>query len=395
MWPASWAQFRRYAGLAGRLTYWQCVWAAAWRSAIAFGAVWLGSGVIEMLSEGRISDDLFEMCFFLGLVSTVFLAIIMKLSVPGRLRPPSNVCLVDIALNAIPFGLLSLAGLVLLSELSDEKFQLTAPGMIVILFLGMAIGAIVRWLRWINARSAIEPDGASHMVRPATALGLSAWACIVLAHLWPSPEIAAAAFLVIMPTSCMLATLDVWLEMKGPRTQLPLDSRNERRWLLPVVAGVSVVTVVSFLTVNLRPPSIIAQGRLAEVAAPQESKAGDRQVLIPVGAEIKVHVEKDGLYSIKAVSDREGLQVWPQVRNTTDGNLIPQYDETIVLFKGEYKVCATTESYSYRCLGVYPDTLIEHMVLAFGLLDVSASATLTFRYVREPTAEEYPVPSTQ
>lgn len=395
LWPANWMQFRRYAGLAGRLTYLQCAWAAVWRSAIAFAAVLFGASTIEMLTDGRISDDVWSQCFGLGFASTFFLAIIMKLSIPGRLRPTPNVYLVDIALNAIVFGLFSVIGLAALRELSEEKFELAGPGMFVILLLGMAIGAVVRWLRWVNARSAIEPDGASHMIRPAAVLGLSAWACILLANLWPAPDIVAAAFLVIVPTASVLAALDVWLEEKGPRTQLPLESRNERRWLLPLVAAASVITAATFLTLNLKPQYVISQAKLSPVVAPQTSGDGTIRVPLPVGTEIGMRVEKDGLYAINAVSDRQGLRVWPQVRRgTEDSNLMPsQYEETIILFEGDYRACATTEPYSYSCRGVYPDTLIDHLVLAFGKLDTSASGTLTIRYIRTLLSQERQPPA--
>lgn len=387
LWPASWAQFRRYATLAGRFTFWQFAWAVAWRAAIAFFAVWVAATLMEAATDGSISEGVAGQSFALWIASTIAFTIVVKLSIPGRVRPPSNVYALDTVLVTIPFGLLMVAGALIVSAAPTSAENWSA--IVAIVVFGMVVGALVRWMRWINARSAIEPDGAGNVVRPASAMGLSAWACILLAHAGVPVEIAATAFLVIVPTSSLMAALDAWLEDKGPRTQLPRDPRTERRWLLPAVAGVSVVAAVAFLTMNLQSAQVVeGPASKAVVVAPQADKAPAVDIPLAVGSQVSLRVDKDGLFSIKAVSDQSGLEVWPSVRDASDSPVHSQYDETIVLKQGEYKVCATTESYSYFCRGVHPVSLIDHVVLAFGLFDTSASATLSLTYIREPNEKD-------
>jgi hypothetical protein len=387
LWPATWAQFRRYATLAGRPNFWQCVWAAAWRSAIAWGVVAFGAELMDLItSEGHLSDDAIDaQCFYLGIITTIALTLIMRLSVPGRLRPPRNVYVVDTIVSALPFGLYALLGaFVMLSERLEEYTGLRVVLSVISAFLlGATIGAVLRWLRWTNARSAIEPDGSSQITRSASAFGLSAVACVAAAYLGMMPDIAAAVFLLLAPASIVLALMDVWLEAKGPRALLPLESRTERRWLLPAFAGAGVILAAFFFTWNLRTmPAVQAPEQIDEIVL---TVAQEFNKEVPMGVPIPLRIEGEGTYS---VDTEEGRRVRPYIRDAKDAEVKLDYDDSATLTRGSYTICATGDYDASRCTGARATSLVDHIVWAFGLFDATARAALRFtRLDQVPAAQ--------
>ena len=223
LWPISWRQFRRCAILAGRPGFWQCVWAALWRISTVWLLIAIGSELIDdWLDTAEFADgELLEKVIYVAGLTAFALAFVMRLSIPGNLRPPRHVYVRDIVFNAILFGLLvPLGALILLPEdhvlwSLESQLDLNMLGLMVVAAI---VAAAVRCMRWVSAMTVLEPDGTSHFVRPATALGISTAACVAAAYAGMHAQIAAVGFLAIVPAAVVLSLLDLWLEEKGPRT---------------------------------------------------------------------------------------------------------------------------------------------------------------------------------
>ena len=386
LWPISWRQFRRCAILAGRPGFWLCVWAALWRISIAWTVIAFGSEMIDdWLDTAEFSDEeLLNKVFYAAGLTAFGLAFMMRLSIPGNLRPPRHIYVRDIVFNAILFGLFVPLGALLMLPTEHIVLQSLDVQMVLsmlgVLVLAAVVAVAVRCMRWASALTVLEPDGTSHFVRPATALGFSTLACVVAAYVGMDAQVAAAAFLVIVPSAVVLSLLDIWLEEKGPRTLLPAAARKERRSVLPVLAAVSIVGTYGFMTLNLQ-LGPISDGRLLPV---------DRAEILPdgepvatharLGESVSVHVIKEGDFKIALsgpgaaaivrVSDAKRVKVEP-------------YNEVWHLTAGNYSACASggTE----WCAPTQPFNLMDHLVWAFGRFDARPAVTLTFSPYREGT----------
>lgn len=391
-WPIGWRQFRRYASLVGRPGYWPSVWAALWRVTIAVGLIMIGANMLDYISNGaQFADDNAGYDLLgLAVVAAVALGIVMKLLVPGNVRPPRRVRVTDTALDAVLLGLMiALLTLGTLPEAhhlrSDSEMTLVRVlvGLSGVFLIGLAIGVIVRGIRWASDVVVLEPEGYAHLLRPAVALGVSALACIAAARMGMDAELAAAAFLVTITVAPVLTSLDLWLAERGPRSSLPPDAQAERPWLLPLVAAVSVIGAAAFLFWNLHflPPAPASKDAV-DVGLSTDAVAASTMS----GQTVPVRIAKDGDYSVTItgedmsdervlVQDDKGNQIIPPQSN---------YGLSYPLKAGSYLVCATGSS-NNTCTGRRPKTLLNHVVAAFGLFDsVTVPVTLTFARAAGP-----------
>jgi hypothetical protein len=376
LWPISWRQFRRCANLAGRPGFWQCVWAAFWRLSIAWIVIAVGSEMIDEAVLQAEFEDLTDKAASAATLTAFGLAFVMRLSIPGNLRPPRHVYVRDIVFNAVLFGLFAPFGAlaVLPSDhlvwSDDSQLLLSLLGLFV---LAAVIAAAVRCMRWVSALTVLEPDGTSHFVRPATALGIATAACVAAAYVGMAADIAAAAFLGIVPAAVTLSLLDIWLEEKGPRTLLPAPARKERRWVLPVLAAVSIIGTYGFAGINLFGPS--AEGSLVAVTAVTISPDGEPvPARARLGETIKVHVIKDGDFTI-ALSDT-GAAASVRITDSRRVSVEP-HAETWHLAAGNYSACATIAGANW-CAAPQPSSLMDHLAWAFGKFERRPAVTLTF-----------------
>jgi hypothetical protein len=322
-------------------------------------------------------EDLADKAFTAAMFTAFGLAFMMRLSIPGNLRPPRPVYVRDIIFNAILFGLLvpfsALAMLptdhIIWSE--DPQLLLSMLGLLV---LAAVVAAAVRCMRWVSALMALEPDGTSHFVRPATALGFATLACVVAAYAGMAADVAAAAFLGIVPAAVVLALLDLWLEEKGPRTLLPPAARKERRSVLPVLASVSIIGAYGFFALNLQFDPI-SDGRLMPVGQAEISPGGE-PVAAParIGESVSVRVVEDGDFVI-ALSGTGAMAV-ARVTDSKRSKVDP-VNGFWYLKAGTYSACATATGTSW-CTPARPFSLMDHLIWAFGRFDARPAVTLTF-----------------
>jgi hypothetical protein len=379
LWPIGWRQFRRCANLAGRPGFWQCVWAALWRLSIAWVIIASGS---EMIDENLIHaefEELADTAAAAALLTAFGLAFVMRLSIPGNLRPPPHVYVRDIVFNAILFGLVApLGALAVLPSnhivWSDDPQLLL--GMLGLFVLAGVVGAAVRCMRWMSAVTVLEPDGTSHFVRPAAALGISTLACVVAAHAGMAADIAAAAFLGIVPAVVVLSLLDLWLEEKGPRTLLPQPTRKERRWILPVAAGVSMICAFGFLGLNLQTAPVADMEPLPVMTVALSPEAQPVTIDVKLGDPFPVQVTKEGSYRIGI--EGSGLVARSQVSiKDAAGTEVGGADAIRSLVAGDYTACARVGG-SDVCAPPQPKTLSDHLIWAFGKFEPRPVATITF-----------------
>jgi hypothetical protein len=380
-WSIGWRQFRRCTSLAGRPSFWLGVWAALWRLGIVWLAIYVGALMLDDVTgkTGQFSEgDLLDYSILLAIGSAVALGIVLSLSIPGNVRPPRKVYVLDTIVCALAGGFFVPLGTLLMlpdgHRLSEDWDILRLAD---IFLLGALVAAGVRALRWANDFIALEPEEYGNVVRPAAAIGLSTVACVAAAHLGMETEVAAATFPVLVAGAVVLASTDVWLEEKGPRSLRPVETIPEWRWLLPVFAGAMIGGVGVFLYSNLRSepnaPALPAPVAAVEANGPAVTVSGQ------LGNYIELSVTGEGDFDIIAdnhtllVEDKGGSRVY------TSGG---QY---WYLTPGTYRVCPSDRS--DVCVGRIPESFVDHVVWSFGLFNWSRAAEVTI-------TPQPPLPST-
>lgn len=369
-WSVGWRQFRRCTSLAGRPSFWLGVWAALWRLGIVWLAIYVGAGLLDEVT-GRTQfyeGDLLQYSILLAICTAIALGIVIRLSVPGNVRPPRRVYVLDTIVCALVGGFfVPLGTLVMLPDRHSLLVDQDILRLSDIFILGTLVIAGIRALRWANDFVALEPEEYGNVVRPAAAVGLATLACVAAAHIGMDPETAAATFPVLLAAATVLASTDVWLEETGPRSLRPAEAIPAWRWLLPVCAGAMIVGAGIFLYLNLRSePNAVS---LPEPVVSVEANGPTTWVTAHLGKYFELKVTGEGDFDIVADSytylleDQRGSRVYPS------GS--PYWHLTA----GTYRVCPTDRT--DVCIGKAAESFVDHIVWSFGLFDANRAANVT------------------
>jgi hypothetical protein len=353
----NWYGLNRLMASVGALNFWSVAWAVAWRAGLVFVAV---ITLIPKLPGDVLLDadqEVAQLSAFGVWALYPTLVMLTLVSYVGRPKLPVRYHVMEMAASGFALALICTVGTFILLhsvfDLSDvgEAFNLLgrAPsGQLLRLgILGFVVGAGVRLIKWMPMGESL----AASRLRQIWAILVATVASMIAAWLGLAATNSGAAWIAMVLAAALVATLDIWLERKGPDLTA---SSGAPIWPWFVSLG---CLVLLFVTIGYRnvgnmvselSRKAIAKPAAAAVMIPEDLREGaiEREGSIPFSLTVKVN--RDEPYTIHAKPYPETVDIALFAKATdkgsyskkVDNNGPEQIEELTDNFpKGIYSVC--------------------------------------------------------
>jgi len=353
----NWYGLNRLMASVGALNFWTVAWAVAWRAGLLFLAL---ITLISMLPADILVDadrEINQLSAF-G-VSALYppLVILTLVSCVGRPNLPVRYHVMEMAASGLALALICTVGtFVLLRSVSDladvgEAFDLlgkASSGQLLRLgILGFVVGAGVRLIRWMPKGEGL----AASRLRQMWAVLVATVASMIAAWLGLSATNSGAAWIAMVLAAALVATLDIWLERKGP--DLAASSGAQiRPWFVSFGCLVLLFVTIGYRNVGNMVSELSRKAIEKPVAAaimiPEDLREGaiEREGSIPLSLVVKVNREEPFTIYAKPYPETVDIAIFAKATDKgsysrkVDNNGPEQIEELADNFpKGIYSVC--------------------------------------------------------
>jgi hypothetical protein len=227
------------------------------------------------------------------------------LSISGTISPPLRVKIVDTAIGAGLFVVLTMLVISLIAL--DAGGSVPVPEILPQALVGLIIGAAIRSLRWVSIPIVTEPSGTAEALRPLAAFGIATFSCIAAGRLGMDVRAASVWWIGLAPAAAVAASLDIWLENSQPHSLLGDQARADRLWVTPAFVAFTILIVAMNFGYELVRTNLAAQGAPKPkedahlVRLPEDlDSSGPTARSVRIGQPFEIWAAVDGIYGLVA-----------------------------------------------------------------------------------------------